>query len=277
VGASIAYVAHREERLPGGQRRELFGIGTRYRELGGDEAAVVRQLKQDAHGLREPRYFRAKLTVDDPAAQRLARLSPAHRELVLRDVVEKAFRGALRTAQGVFVVHENERGNRPFGNPHVHVLLAPRLTTGEATFIPKPRLVAFRTRWDHEVLRALDRYDRRPSPERQAELEHRPDAPRRFRERTLAPRGLDVDPRVQALAKSLVRGDARGAAKAAARALPGAAGQVFRALHDLEELAQSPERAVRRRAFKVATQLVPEPIRRVLMLTQTLGLLLPKR
>jgi len=35
----IRYISHREERLPGGKRRELFGIGDRYRALRGDEKA----------------------------------------------------------------------------------------------------------------------------------------------------------------------------------------------------------------------------------------------
>ncbi len=33
VGAQVHYISHREEGLVGGQRRELFGIGVRYRAL----------------------------------------------------------------------------------------------------------------------------------------------------------------------------------------------------------------------------------------------------
>ena len=36
----IRYISHREERLQGGERRELFGIGDRYRALRGDEKAI---------------------------------------------------------------------------------------------------------------------------------------------------------------------------------------------------------------------------------------------
>ena len=40
VPQQIRYISHREERLPSGERRELFGIGDRYRALRGDEKAV---------------------------------------------------------------------------------------------------------------------------------------------------------------------------------------------------------------------------------------------
>jgi hypothetical protein len=39
VGETVRYVAHREETLPEGRTRETYGIGPRYRELRGDEAA----------------------------------------------------------------------------------------------------------------------------------------------------------------------------------------------------------------------------------------------
>ncbi len=36
----VRYIAHREEGLRDGQRRELYGIGPRYRALRGDERAI---------------------------------------------------------------------------------------------------------------------------------------------------------------------------------------------------------------------------------------------
>jgi hypothetical protein len=40
VPQQIRYISHREERLQGGERRELFGIGDRYKALRGDEKAI---------------------------------------------------------------------------------------------------------------------------------------------------------------------------------------------------------------------------------------------
>jgi hypothetical protein len=37
VGETVRYVAHREETLPEGRTREIYGIGPRYRELRGDD------------------------------------------------------------------------------------------------------------------------------------------------------------------------------------------------------------------------------------------------
>jgi hypothetical protein len=74
VPQQIRYISHREERLQGGERRELFGIGDRYRALRGDEKAIERAFAEDTRGLRRPAYFRFILTVDNRAAERFARL-----------------------------------------------------------------------------------------------------------------------------------------------------------------------------------------------------------
>jgi len=50
----VRYIAHREEGLGDGQRRELYGIGPRYRAFRGDEGAIRRALVEDARGLRSP-------------------------------------------------------------------------------------------------------------------------------------------------------------------------------------------------------------------------------
>ncbi len=103
VGRSVRYVAHREEGLPEGRKgRELYGLGERYRGLRGDEGEIIRLLRSDGKGLEKPRYYRIRLTVDDHAAGRIHRFGSEIRERVLRDAVEKAFRGALRDAQGVY-------------------------------------------------------------------------------------------------------------------------------------------------------------------------------
>lgn len=59
AGAQVRYIAHREEGLTDGRRRELYGIGERYRALRGDEPAIRRALREDGQGLRNPVYFRS--------------------------------------------------------------------------------------------------------------------------------------------------------------------------------------------------------------------------
>lgn len=180
VQAGVRYISHREESLPEGKTRTLYGIGERYKALLGDEKAIARQLTEDGVGLKDPRYFRIKLTVDDAAAQKLVMLSAGGREWVIRDAVERTFRGTLRLAQGVFVVHEHGGVKRPFGHPHAHVHLSPLMANGEAfRRIPPRRLQAFKERWEREVTtlatRMLEREGRGPRlPLRPLMVERRP-------------------------------------------------------------------------------------------------------
>jgi len=160
VGAQVHYISHREEGLAGGQRRELFGIGERYRALRGDESAIRKALRDDARGLRSPVFFRFILTVDTKAAERFSRLEGSVSERVLRDAIEKTFRGAVRGAQGVFSVHQHGGFDRP-AHPHVHALLSPRFENGMAVHISPERIQRLRERWEREVLVGLQRQDRR--------------------------------------------------------------------------------------------------------------------
>ncbi len=50
AAGQVRYIAHREEGLTDGRRRELFGIGERYRALRGDEPAIRLTLRDDARG-----------------------------------------------------------------------------------------------------------------------------------------------------------------------------------------------------------------------------------
>jgi hypothetical protein len=84
----VRWIAHREEGLRDGQRRDLCGIGERYRAFRGDENAIRQALVEDARGLRNPVYFRFILTVDNRAAERFARLDGRLAERVLRDSVD---------------------------------------------------------------------------------------------------------------------------------------------------------------------------------------------
>jgi hypothetical protein len=92
VPQQIRYISHREERLQGGERRELFGIGDRYKAFRCDEKAIERAFAEDSRGLRRPAYFRFILTVDNPAAERFARLDGTATERAIRDAVQKTFR-----------------------------------------------------------------------------------------------------------------------------------------------------------------------------------------
>ncbi len=146
------------EGAPGSSQAGSRGycIGERYRVLMGNERAIVSQLRDDAQGLKAPRHYRIKLTVDDRAAERLARIGSSRLEPALRDAVEKTFRGAFRQAQSAFVIHENERGTRRFGNSHAHVILSPLLADRKTSFVSKRRLEIFKHRWEREVGRVLE-------------------------------------------------------------------------------------------------------------------------
>jgi len=78
---------------------------------------------------RRPACFRFILTVDNPTAERFARLDGVATERAIRDAIQKTFRGAARDVQGVFAVHQHGGHDRP-SHPHVHALLSPRLQNG---------------------------------------------------------------------------------------------------------------------------------------------------
>ena len=158
VEAGVRYISHREEGLPKGQTRTLYGIGDRYRALRGDERAIARQLWDDGEGLRDPRYFRLKLTIDDATAERCSRLSPEWRERAVRDAVTRTFRGALRLVQGTFVIHEHGGERRPWGHPHAHVHLSPLMANGRPLRRIQPfQLRVLKERWEQELKKEVER------------------------------------------------------------------------------------------------------------------------
>src|SRR5437773_2752524 len=156
----IRYISHREERLPGGERRKLFGIGDRYRTLRGDEKAIERAFAEDTRGLRRPAYFCFILTVDNRTAERFARLDGTATERAVRDAVQKTFRGAARDVQGVFAIHQHGGQDRP-SHPHVHALLSPRLENGAPIHFSPRAINRVKQRWEREVLRSLAHQERR--------------------------------------------------------------------------------------------------------------------
>jgi hypothetical protein len=258
VAETVRYIAHREETLPEGHTREIYGIGTRYRELRGDEAAIVNRLRGDAAGLKEPHFFRLKFTVDDEIARRILLLPRPYAEWAIRGAVEKTFDGALRRGQGAFVVHYHGGARRPYGHPHAHVVLSPRYQDGAALqFIPRVQLVRIKERWEREIGHTVQRFERRAlTPESQRVL--KPDV-------ALA--------RLKTFAGRLAEAAAR---RAATETLGRPASTLFRSVKDARQLAHGgPMEIFKRRAPKLAELLAPAPLRIALRAARVWGRLIP--
>ena len=263
----VRYMSHREEKLPDGRRRELYGIGARYRALRGDETAIQRVLAQDARGLKRPVYFRFILTVDNRTAERFARLDPQLAERAIRDAVQKTFRSAARGVQGVFAIHQHGGDDRP-AHPHVHALLSPRLETGAPTHISPKRIQRVKERWESEILRGLDRQERRLERARESrtpavsgpsrtQITFRDSPviakkrePRRIGPMTLA---LVAGKKVRRFAKGYIWD-----------------GRWLTAARRAHAMTRDPERVARRMTFRLMTQLLPAPMRHALNLTRGL-------
>ncbi len=271
----VRYIAHREEGLRDGQRRELYGIGPRYRAFRGDEKAIRKALVQDARGLRNPVYFRFILTVDNRTAERFARLDGRLAERVLRDSVDKTFRGAARGVQGVFAIHQHG-GEHRAAHPHVHALLSPRLEDRSPTHLSPRAIQAVRERWEREVLRGLERQERRIEHARnertpvQALTPYRPQD--RARQRPLVPAKTRPRRRLGPVGVFFLR-------TKKARRLAGLGGRwldrLIRPGLRLNAFTRNPERAARRMTFRLASGLVPKPIREALWMlrgARSLGL-----
>jgi len=283
AGEQVRYIAHREEGLQRGERRELYGIGSRYRALRGDEAAIRRAMIEDGRGLRKPVYFRFIFSVDDKAAERFARLDERLGQRVIRDAVEKTFRGAARGAQGVFAIHQHG-GVRRVAHPHVHALLSPRFEDRSPVYLSGRTIQLVKTRWEREILNGLARLEQRlrRQPDR-VPLE--PPAPPKTRDRVplealtpppRAERAPEPRPRPQPnrrprpldpLGVLFLRGP-RALRRAAFR------GRFFDLIRRSEVLLwasrTNPERAARRATFRLATRLMPEPIREALLVMRGL-------
>jgi hypothetical protein len=266
VSAQVRYIAYREEGLIDGRRRELYGIGGRYRVMKGDERAIRKALREDARGLRNPVYFRFILTVDNAAAERFRRLDGSFCDRVLRDAVEKTFRGAARGAQGVFAIHQHGGVDRP-AHPHVHALLGPRFENGMAVHLSPVRIQRVRERWEREVLVGLERQERRLDRARDALSP--PPFPR-WRERE--------DERFHSLLPARTAPRREGQlelfmpARRSLRLIRGDkwAAQWLRFGRPPSRWHQDPERAARRAAFRLASKAMPAPIREVLSLVRGL-------
>jgi hypothetical protein len=262
----VKYIAHREEGLPEGERRELYGIGARYRACRGDEAKIRKLIREDSRGLKRPVYFRFILTVDNPTAERFARLEGRLAERVLRDAVQNTFRSAARGVQGVFAVHQHGGQDRP-AHPHVHTLLSPRLENGAPTHIAPERIQRVKTKWEAEVLYALERQEKR------IERAHE----ERTSEPTVPARILIAD-RVHASSPQKRRPRRFGGFMRAyvlggelfrmMRRLPRFGRDRTAALARLDSFSRNPERAARRASFRLISDLMPAPMREAMWLAR---------
>ena len=264
AAGQVRYIAHREEGLTDGQRRELYGIGERYRLMRGDETVIRKALREDGRGLRNPVYFRFILTVDNSAAERFQRLDGHLCERVMRDAVEKTFRGAARGAQGVFAVHQHGGQGRP-AHPHVHAVLSPRFENRMAVHLSPLRIQRIRERWEKEVLIGLQRQERRLERTRHAVV---PSPFPRRRERA------DERPYTLLPFKKAHRRDGQRELFATPRrSLPVAHGNPWVRLwlrfgrHGLRRQ-QDPERAARRTVFRLASMAMPTRMREVIRLVR---------
>jgi hypothetical protein len=265
----IRYISHREERLPGGERRELFGIGDRYRALRGGEKAIEKAFADDTRGLRRPAYFRFILTVDNHAAERFARVDGTATERAIRDAVQKAFRGAARDVQGVFAIHQHGGHDRP-AHPHVHALLSPRLQNGAPIHFSPRAIERVKQRWEMEVLRGLERQERR-LPRREPQRQLTPLTPLRqrgFKARQAVLRFEQHPVRTRRLGPMtlafLRSRPSRQAGKLAGRSADAGLGLLDRAM----ELSRDPERVARRISLRLLSKALPGPMRNALWLAR---------
>lgn len=260
AAGQVRYIAHREEGLTDGRRRVLFGIGERYRALRGDESAIRRTLRDDARGLRNPAYFRFIMTVDNPTATRFTRLDGLQTERVIRDAIDKTFRGSLRGAQGVFAIHHHGGMGRP-AHPHVHALLSPRFENGMAFHISPVRIQRIKERWEREVLAGLQRHERRLDRMRQEFAPRLPTRPVGREERV----PLEVLP-VRRVRRSNSQLELFGRLNRAARIAPetALARQWLRFGWRGTRWERNPEKAARRAVFRLASKAIPRGLREAL-------------
>jgi len=237
-----------------------------------DEKAIESAFAEDTRRLPRPAYFRFILTVDNRAAERFARLDGTATERAIRDAVQNTFRGAARDAQGVFAIHQHGGHDRP-AHPHVHALLSPRLQNGAPIHFSPRAIERVKQRWEVEVLRGLERQERR-RPRREPLRELVPLTPLRqrgFKARQAvlrferhAPRPRRLGPLTLAFLRSR---PSRRAGKLAGRSADATLGLLDRAM----EISRDPERVARRVALRLLSKALPGPMRNALWLARSVG------
>jgi hypothetical protein len=176
---------------------------------------------------------------------------PRASELVLRDAVDKTFRGAARALQGVYVVHEHGGRGRAAGHPHAHVYAGPLRTDESPTRVMGPgQLRELRHRWGVELERAVTRHERR----------HELLPARELPERDVARRGRTKDRAERMPGLDRLTGQ-RDAALLPAAALAASVAHT-----------KNPERLARRVVWRTAAVFLPAPLRTAVRI---IGRLLP--
>lgn len=164
VAPHVRYIARRPE------SDGLRGLGAAFRELRGDVDACVRLLERHAAQARvqaggttrDGPFVRLLFTLPAELAARVARSDarlPDGARRVLRDAVEATFRSAGRQLQGVYAIHFHAAQRAVHG--HVHVDLSPVDTLGRSTFVTAEQRERLRDVWEREVVKAVERAERR--------------------------------------------------------------------------------------------------------------------
>lgn len=169
----LRYIGERPE------SRGLRGLGPAFRALQGDIAASIALMREHAasvrrqagRNLRDGPFVRVLFTLPTPLAERV--MAADHRlpkggERVLQDAVEATFRSVARHLQGVYAMHFHASSRH--AHPHVHVDLSPLDQHGRTVFLTGRQRELLRSTWEREVVRALERAERRdpthvPAPE----------------------------------------------------------------------------------------------------------------
>jgi hypothetical protein len=164
AGRDIAYILHREERLPGGRSRDIHGLGIEFQRVIRDlpdprarEVAALELMRDHARRTASPVWHRHVFTVDNTLAEALSKLDRAAAEARLVDAFLKTLRSARRDLQGVYAIHWHGGRDRPWGNPHIHAVYSPRLRNGGAVYIGKQDLEKLKRAWTLELTRSLER------------------------------------------------------------------------------------------------------------------------
>jgi hypothetical protein len=204
--------------------------------------------------------------VDNAAAARFQRFDGHLSERLMRDAVEKTFRSAARGAQGVFAVHQHGGEDR-LAHPHVHALLSPRFANRMPVYISPVRIQRIKEAWEREVLRGLERQERRLALARLPLSRATPQRPRDRDERSpLSLLPSRSAPRREGQLETLAT--ARRSLQLARD--NGWARQWLRFGRRDRRWEQDPERAARQAVFRLASRAMPKPIREVLRLVRGL-------
>lgn len=259
---AVRYISHREERTAGGETRDLYGLGARYKAISTAhtdraerERALTKALESDAAKVlattkKPPPWHHHVFSVDDRAAHLLAAMPKADAERTMRDTLQKTFRASAegRKLEGVYAIHWHSKARHD--HPHIHVLYSPRRCEGNVnTYISTKTLAALKQGWNREINKTL-------------RLEPEPNRGPRRRPRA-APRPRPMSAHAIGRVAGAIRNPARAAAglvvKATARQIPGG-GAALTIVRTAAAFARNPvQAAVRMAATRALAAVVPVP------------------